>query len=117
MTQSLSREYRFRVSGFPKYNPIQAMQPRYALLPFPIPKTSTFSMPRRALTRIIYAHERSIHIAQAFKTILQGFGHVVGSAQPRFLVQHDVHLDPDAVAGVVGCDGFVGVDLCGERGC
>lgn len=72
-------------------------------------------MSRRTLTRIIHAHKRTIHLAQSLETVLQGFGHVVGAAQPRLFVQHDVHFDPDAVAGVVGCYGFVGVDLCGRR--
>lgn len=99
---------------------IHKMQPRYAPLPPPFPPPNpnspknpplNDSMPRRSLTRIIHTHKRPIHLAQALETILQRLGHIVREAQLRLLVEHDVHFDPDAVAGVVGDYGFVGVDL------
>ena len=38
----------------------------------------------------------------------------MGPVEPLVRLEHDVHLDPDAVAGVVGGDGLVGVDGGGE---
>lgn len=71
-------------------------------------------MPRRTLTRIIHTHKRPIHLLEPLETILQRLRHIVRAVQPRVLLQHDVEFDPDAVAGVVGRDGLVGVDDGGE---
>ena len=71
-------------------------------------------MPRRSLARIIHTHKRPVHLLQPLQTILQRLRHIVRPAQPRLLAQHDVQLDPDAVAGVVRRDGLVGVDHGGE---
>ena len=71
-------------------------------------------MPRRPLTRIIDTHKRPIDLAQTLQTILQRLGYIVRPAQPRLLLEHDVHFHPDAVAGVVRRDGLVGVDDGGE---
>ena len=75
---------------------------------------SPLRMPRRPLTRIIHTNKRPIHLLQPLETILQRLRDVMGAAQPRLLLEHNVQLDPDAVAGVVGRDGLVGVDDGGE---
>lgn len=67
-------------------------------------------MPRRPLTRIINADKRPVHFAQPLQTILQRLRYIVRPAQPRLPTEHNVHFDPDPVAGVVGGDGLVGVD-------
>ena len=71
-------------------------------------------MPRRTLTRVIHTHKRPIHLLQPLEAILQRLRYIVRAVQPRVLFEHDVELDPDAVAGVVRRDGLVSVDDGGE---
>ena len=75
---------------------------------------SSLRMPRRSLTRIIHTDKRPIHLRQPLQTILQRLRDIMRPAQPGPLLEHDVDFDPDAVAGVVGRDGLVGVDDGGE---
>lgn len=71
-------------------------------------------MPRGTLTRVIHTDKRAVHLPQPLEAILQRLRDVVRAVQPRVRFEHDVELDPDAVAGVVRRDGLVGVDDGGE---
>ena len=77
-------------------------------------QVSPLGMPRRSLTRIIHTHKGPVHLVQPLQTILQRLRHIMRPAQPRLLSQHDVQLDPDAIARMVRRDGLVGVDDGGE---
>ena len=90
-----------------------AMSKRECTVAMP-PPSSSLRVPRRPLARIIDTDKRPIHLAQPLEAILQRLGDIMGAAQLRVLCEHDVHFDPDAVAGVVCGDGLVGVHDGGE---
>jgi hypothetical protein len=56
----------------------------------------------RPTSTVIGRDECAIDLGQTLSTILQSLCDVVRVTQLRFLVEEDIELGPDAVAGVIG---------------
>lgn len=62
----------------------------------------------QALT--IRSNKSTIHLAQTLTAILQSLSNIMRPGQLGALVEQDINLDPNAIAGVIGSDALEAID-------